>query len=65
MDCDFKRGDQHKALGKSKISLKEFKGLDESTIEQFKQDEAITCFLASMRAGGEGLTLTEANHVLF
>ena len=59
-----------KKLDENKIKSVIFDGqLDQNDrskiIEHFKQDEAITCFLASMRAGGEGLTLTEANHVLF
>lgn len=34
-------------------------------IEQFKNEKGVTALLASMRVTSEGLTLTEANHVLF
>lgn len=34
-------------------------------IDRFKGDDQITALLCSSRVGGEGLTLTEANHVLF
>ena len=35
------------------------------SIERFKSDKSVTVLLASMRVASEGLTLTEANHVLF
>ena len=40
---------------------------DERTraIERFKSDNNVVALLCSSRVGGEGLTLTEANHVLF
>ena len=34
-------------------------------IRRFKTDPQCTTLLASLRVGGEGLTLTEANHVIF
>jgi SNF2 family DNA or RNA helicase len=37
----------------------------ERIIAEFKADPEITALLASARIAGEGLTLTEANHVLF
>ena len=37
----------------------------ESAIEQFKSDDSITAFIASSRIASEGLTLTEANNVIF
>ena len=37
----------------------------EGQLERFKADSSSTALLASTRVGGEGLTLTEANHVIF
>ena len=37
----------------------------EESVKQFKQDPSITVFLASSRIASEGLTLTEANNVIF
>jgi len=37
----------------------------EKSIYDFKNDKNITTLLCSSRVGGEGLTLTEANHVIF
>ena len=37
----------------------------ERVIQKFKSDERIVALLCSSRVGGEGLTLTEANHVVF
>ena len=34
-------------------------------IQRFKSDDSVVALLCSSRIGGEGLTLTEANHVLF
>ena len=34
-------------------------------IQNFKSDERVVALLCSSRVGGEGLTLTEANHVIF
>ena len=34
-------------------------------LQKFKSDESIVALLCSSRVGGEGLTLTEANHVIF
>ena len=34
-------------------------------IEKFKSDDSITAFIASSRIASEGLTLTEANNVIF
>ena len=34
-------------------------------IQKFKSDDHVVALLCSSRVGGEGLTLTEANHVLF
>ena len=34
-------------------------------LRKFKSDESIVALLCSSRVGGEGLTLTEANHVIF
>lgn len=34
-------------------------------LRRFKSDESIVVLLCSSRVGGEGLTLTEANHVIF
>ena len=34
-------------------------------IQRFKSDDDVVALLCSSRVGGEGLTLTEANHVLF
>ena len=34
-------------------------------IQRFKSDDSIVALLCSSRVGGEGLTLTEANHVVF
>ena len=36
-----------------------------SAIQRFKSDESVVALLCSSRVGGEGLTLTEANHVVF
>lgn len=35
------------------------------TVQRFKSDGQCSALLASLRVGGEGLTLTEANHVIF
>ena len=37
----------------------------EQVLHEFKSDEGIVALLCSSRVGGEGLTLTEANHVIF
>ena len=37
----------------------------ERVLRKFKSDESIIALLCSSRVGGEGLTLTEANHVIF
>ena len=37
----------------------------EEGVKQFKEDPSITVFLASSRIASEGLTLTEANNVIF
>ena len=37
----------------------------ERVIQHFKSDEKVVALLCSSRVGGEGLTLTEANHVIF
>lgn len=37
----------------------------ENVLWKFKSDEDIAVLLCSSRVGGEGLTLTEANHVIF
>ena len=37
----------------------------ERVLRDFKSDERIVALLCSSRVGGEGLTLTEANHVIF
>lgn len=37
----------------------------ERVLRDFKSDESIVALLCSSRVGGEGLTLTEANHVIF
>ena len=34
-------------------------------IQRFKSDDSVVALLCSSRVGGEGLTLTEANHVVF
>ena len=34
-------------------------------IQKFKSDDRVVALLCSSRVGGEGLTLTEANHVIF
>ncbi len=34
-------------------------------VDRFKSDEQCSVLLASLRVGGEGLTLTEASHVIF
>ena len=34
-------------------------------IQKFKSDDGVVALLCSSRVGGEGLTLTEANHVIF
>ena len=34
-------------------------------LQKFKSDDGIVAILCSSRVGGEGLTLTEANHVIF
>ena len=34
-------------------------------IQRFKSDDNVVALLCSSRVGGEGLTLTEANHVIF
>lgn len=34
-------------------------------LDRFRSDQRITALLCSSRVGGEGLTLTEANHVIF
>ncbi len=36
-----------------------------SALAKFKRDKSCVALLASTRIGGEGLTLTEANHVIF
>ena len=35
------------------------------SIQRFKSDDGVVALLCSSRVGGEGLTLTEANHVVF
>jgi SNF2 family DNA or RNA helicase len=37
----------------------------DDAIHRFKSDPSVVTLLASTRVGGEGLTLTEANHVIF
>ena len=37
----------------------------EATLKHFKKDPQFVALLCSLRVGGEGLTLTEANHVVF
>ncbi len=37
----------------------------EDVIADFKSDDTVVVLLCSSRVGGEGLTLTEANHVIF
>ena len=37
----------------------------EHVLSNFKSNESIVALLCSSRVGGEGLTLTEANHVIF
>lgn len=37
----------------------------DSAITRFRSDDTISLLLASSKIGGEGLTLTEANHVIF
>lgn len=37
----------------------------ERAVSRFRSDESVIALLASSRVGGEGLTLVEANHVLF
>ncbi len=37
----------------------------DEAIRVFKKDPSVTVLLCSSRVGGEGLTLTEANHVIF
>ena len=37
----------------------------QKVLQRFKSDESIVALLCSSRVGGEGLTLTEANHVIF
>ena len=37
----------------------------EQVLHEFKTDEGVIALLCSSRVGGEGLTLTEANHVMF
>jgi len=44
-----------------KMTLEERK----SSIESFKKDSKVTALLATSQVGAEGLTLTEANNVLF
>lgn len=39
--------------------------LREKVISEFKSDDSIVALLCSSKVGGEGLTLTEANHVIF
>ena len=34
-------------------------------VQRFKSDDSVVALLCSSRVGGEGLTLTEANHVIF
>lgn len=34
-------------------------------VQRFKSDDGVVALLCSSRVGGEGLTLTEANHVIF
>lgn len=36
-----------------------------NVLQEFKSDKRIVALLCSSRVGGEGLTLTEANHVIF
>ncbi len=37
----------------------------EEGIDRFKSDDSVTAFVASSRIASEGLTLTEANNVIF
>ncbi len=39
--------------------------LREKVISEFKSNDSIVALLCSSKVGGEGLTLTEANHVIF
>lgn len=52
---------QHSVVLTGKTSTKD----RELVLRKFKNDKNISFLLCSSRVGGEGLTLTEANHVLF
>ena len=59
-----------KLLNKEKIALSFITGEQTSEerdiqISQFQNDENVTALLASARVASEGLTLTEANNVIF
>lgn len=44
----------------------ELSGMErERVLNDFKSDKSVVALLCSSRVGGEGLTLTEANHVIF
>lgn len=58
------------SLSRSKTRIAEFRGsMDVETrraeLTRFRSDPEVDVLLISTRAGGEGLTLTEANHVVF
>lgn len=51
---------------KSRMLVGELASEDRNrVVEEFKRDDSIAVLLCSSRVGGEGLTLTEANHVVF
>ena len=54
-------GDKALATLEGSMSLAE----RDLTLDRFRTDEKVCVLLASSRVGGQGLTLTEANHVIF
>ena len=48
-----------------KIIGEDSRGVRDSNIKEFKSDPNVTVLLASSKVASEGLTLTEANHVIF
>lgn len=60
------RIDQLFGSGRCVVLTGEMDALErERAVSKFRSDDSVIALLASSRVGGEGLTLVEANHVLF
>ena len=56
---------EHPPLNSVSLTGKLTMGERTQAIQKFKSDKEVVVLLCSSRVGGEGLTLTEANHVIF